>query len=411
MLTKPFSGAGYLLQGIKLISRPGIRRFVVVPLLVNIFVFTAAIYAGIAQFDGLIRLLDSKLPAWLGWLDWLLWPVFALLMLVVVFYTFGLVANLIASPFNNLLAEKVELMLTGQPLQQENDYRRLVAELIPTLIDELKKILYAALLAIPFLFLLLVPVAGPLLWFLYTAWILAVQYSDYPMGNHGLKFREIRQRLGEHRALSLGFGAASAGLGMVPILNFILMPSAVAGATAMWLRELKPASNYQGPHQSRVATRHVLLTVDHLSGRINGEILAGRLQGQPLEQVSTDELLALLTTYYQTDADSAEALEVYLSQVRDCVFQRPPPQQRSETTARPELSAMDGMEARAILGINPEDDEDAIRTAHRRLIQRLHPDRGGSDYLASKVNEAKAVLTGSESRRSAGEPRRASGRA
>jgi len=74
--------------------------------------------------------------------------------------------------------------------------------------------------------------------FLYTAWMLTLEYSDYPMGNHGLGFREMRARLHRKRALGLGFGAATAGLIMVPMVNFILMPSAVAGATAMWVDEL-----------------------------------------------------------------------------------------------------------------------------------------------------------------------------
>ncbi len=69
--------------------------------------------------------------------------------------------------------------------------------------------------------------------------MLAVQYSDFPMGNHGLKFRDMRARLRKRRFLSIGFGAAAAGLTMIPILNFIAMPAAVAGATAMWVRELK----------------------------------------------------------------------------------------------------------------------------------------------------------------------------
>ncbi|MBK1722052.1 sulfate transporter CysZ [Thiocystis violacea] len=407
MLSNSLSGAGYLLQGMKLITRPGLRRFVVVPLLVNILVFTGAIYVGIHEFEGLMALLDSKVPAWLGWLDWILWPIFALLMLVLVFYTFGIVANLIASPFNNLLAEKVELALTGRAIQQEGDLRRLLADLLPTLFDELRKILYATLLAIPFLVLLFVPVAGPVLWFLYTAWILTVEYADYPMGNHGLKFREIRQRLGERRTLALSFGAATAALGMIPVVNFILMPSAVAGATAMWLRELKPPSNYQGPHVSRVATRYVLLTIDHLSGRINGEVLAGTHEGKSLDEVPTRELLDLLTTCYQMDAESAEALEVYLSHVRGQVFQEPPPRQRPEVPPRPAATGMNGQEARAILGIKPEAGPDEIQEAHRRLIQRLHPDRGGSDYLASKVNEAKSVLTRPEQRRPGDDRRRA----
>lgn len=394
MLSNPISGARYLVQGIGLITRPGLRRFVLMPLLVNILVFAGAIYVGVTQFEGLMAAIDARMPVWLGWLDWVLWPIFALLILVAVFYSFGMIANLIASPFNNLLAEKVELLLTGQPLEQDNDVRRMLAELVPTLLDELRKILYALLWAIPFLLLLFVPVAGALLWFFYTAWILTVQYSDYPMGNHGLTFSEMRQRLRSRRTLSLGFGAAAAGLGMIPIVNFILMPSAVAGASAMWLREFKIPSSYQGPHQSRVATRYVLLVIDHLSGRINGEVRAGPLQGHALEQVSTDDLLGLLATCYQMDAESAEALEVYLVQARGQRIEEPPPRPRPDATPPPEPTAtMNDAEARAILGVKPEANAEEIQTAHRRLIQRLHPDRGGSDYLAAKVNEAKQLLT------------------
>jgi len=238
MAIPTISGAGYLFQGMWLITRPGLRRFVLMPLLINIVVFIAAIYVGIMQFEALILQLHSSVPSWLQWLDWLLWPLFIALLFIVVFYSFSLVANLIASPFNGLLAEKVELFLTNQPLIQGNEGTQLLADLLPTLRDEVGKILYALLWAIPFLFLLFVPVVGPLLWFLYTAWMLAVEYADYPMGNHGVKFAELRQRLRKQRGLSLSFGSAVAVMGMVPIINFILMPSAVAGATAMWVHEL-----------------------------------------------------------------------------------------------------------------------------------------------------------------------------
>lgn len=191
MSNHPIAGVGYLLQGLSLIARPGIKRFVLVPLLLNLLIFSAAIYVGIGQFEGLMQLMESRLPTWLGWLDWIIWPLFILLLFIIVFYTFGLVANLIAAPFNGLLAEKVELLLTGRPIAQEGDYARLLAELGPTLLDELRKLAYALLWAIPFLLLLLIPLVGPVLWFLYTAWMLAVEYSDYPMGNHGLRFAEI----------------------------------------------------------------------------------------------------------------------------------------------------------------------------------------------------------------------------
>ncbi|EIC19402.1 sulfate transporter CysZ [Thiorhodovibrio frisius] len=239
MINHPLTGAGYLLKGARLIARPQLRPFVIIPLIINTLVFVLAIGLGVNQFEHWMELMTAQIPHWLGWLEWLLWPIFVLVLLVLVFYTFTLVANLIAAPFNSLLAEKVEMELTGQVPDTDGSWRKLVAELLPSLFDELIKLVYALALAVPFLLLLLVPVVGPILWLLYTAWMMAVEYGDYPLGNHGLRFREIRQLLGRRRLLSLGFGAATAGMSMVPVLNFLLMPSAVAGATALWVGELK----------------------------------------------------------------------------------------------------------------------------------------------------------------------------
>lgn len=246
MAVNPISGADYLIKGIGLINRPGLRRFVLIPVLINVFVFSGAIWYGVNQFETFLAWMESKVPSWLQWLDWVLWPLFVVTLLILVFYSFTLVANLIAAPFNSLLSEKVELHLTGRPLSEGGGWKKAMIELVPTLIDELKKLLYALLWAIPFLLLFLVPginLAAPALWFLYTAWILALDYSDYPMGNHGLKFRHVRARLRAERVLGLSFGAATAGLTMVPVVNFIIMPSAVAGATAMWVNELSRAKD------------------------------------------------------------------------------------------------------------------------------------------------------------------------
>jgi CysZ protein len=241
MAVNPMSGAGYLLQGMRLITRPGLRRFVLMPLLINILVFSAAIWYGVTRFESFLVWMQAKVPSWLQWLDWILWPLFVLGLVILVFYSFTLAANLLAAPFNGLLAEKVELQLTGRSLSEGGGWKKALVELLPSLIDELRKLLFAMLLAIPFLILFLIPginLLAPLLWFLYTSWILTLEYSDYPMGNNGLKFREMRARLRGRRVLGLGFGAATAGLTMVPVLNFIAMPSAVAGATAMWVAEL-----------------------------------------------------------------------------------------------------------------------------------------------------------------------------
>jgi CysZ protein len=232
------SGVRYFLRGLRLITQPGLRRFVLLPLLINVLVFTAAVWYGVLSFETFIAWMQAKVPAWLQWLEWILWPLFVLALLIVVFYTFSLVANLLAAPFNGLLAEKVELHLTGRPLNEGGGLKKALIELVPTLIDELRKLLYILVWAVPFLLLFLIPgvnVAAPILWFLYTAWMLAFEYSDYPMGNHGLKLRAMRGRLRRRRALALGFGATAAGMTMIPVVNFVVMPSAVAGATAMWV--------------------------------------------------------------------------------------------------------------------------------------------------------------------------------
>ena len=245
MAVNPVSGPAYLLEGMRLITRPGLRRFVAIPLAINILVFAAALYWGISRFEGLITWLHSLLPTlpdWLAWLerglDWILWPLFILLAVVLVFQGFTLIANLIAAPFNGLLAEKVANHLRGGAPDSAAGMGQVMTTLIPAMLDEVRKLLYALLWAIPFFILSLVlPLVGPLLWFLFSAWILALEYLDYPMGNQGLGAREIRRRLRGRPVLSLGFGAATVGLTMIPLVNFIAMPSAVAGATALWVRE------------------------------------------------------------------------------------------------------------------------------------------------------------------------------
>jgi CysZ protein len=394
MQNNPLIGAGYLLEGMRLITRPGLRRFVVVPFAVNVLVFTLAIVAGMEGFERILSGLESRLPSWLSWLDWILWPLFVLVLLVIVFNLFAVVANLIAAPFNGLLAERVESALCGRALDEPIAFGDLLRDALPALLDEVKKLLYGLVLAIPFLLLLLIPLFGQILWFLYVAWILAIQYADYPMGNQGLKFREMRRQLGQRRGLALGFGAAVSVLSLIPIINFILMPSAVAGATALWVRGFKGPSGqgYQSATQSRVATRCVLLIIDHLSGKITGEMLCDPAPGQTLAETETQDLVELLHRCYANDPDSADALEVYLERERGVKASETQGYRRASDAERARPERMPPDEARAILGVDQQAGVHEIRAAHRRLIQRLHPDRGGSDYLAAKINEAKQIL-------------------
>jgi CysZ protein len=143
-----------------------------------------------------------------------------------------------------MLAEAVEQHLTGQPIDT-GGWRALVKDIAPSLFSELRKLLYFALRALPLGILFLIPginVAAPLLWALFSAWMLAIEYLDYPMANHLLHFAAQRRLLRANRLLAYGFGGGTLLLTLIPGLNFIAMPAAVAGASALWVGEFRDRS-------------------------------------------------------------------------------------------------------------------------------------------------------------------------
>ena len=239
MRNNPIAGALYFLRGVRLLVVPGIRAYVIAPLAVNIVVFGTLIYFGSGWFGTLLEQLMEWLPDWLDWLALVLWPLFFIVVLIIVFFTFSLIGNLIAAPFNGLLAEAVECHLTGTTIP--GGWKKMVADLGRTIASELRKLAYIVLWSIPALLLFLIPgvnIAAPIIWMLFGAWMLAISYVDYPMGNHGLGFPEQRRRLGERRYLALGFGGAVMCALAVPVVNFLVIPAAVAGATALWVERL-----------------------------------------------------------------------------------------------------------------------------------------------------------------------------
>lgn len=232
------AGPRYLLEGFGLLRTPGLRRFVLVPVLINVLLFAGLIGLAYGWVDSASRYLLAGLPDWLHWLGYLVVPVFVLTSLLAIFYGFSVLANLIAAPFNGLLAEAVESHLRGSP--PPGDWRQVLRDVGPSLLSELRKLLYFSLRAVPLLVLLLVPVVNvvaSLLWVLFGAWMMTVQYLDYPMANHRLFFKEQRARLRKRPLLAWSFGGLVMLATLVPVLNFFVMPAAVAGATVLWVRE------------------------------------------------------------------------------------------------------------------------------------------------------------------------------
>lgn len=240
-LQQSLSGPGYLLAGFRLITRPALWPFVLIPLAINISIFSLILWLLAGRFSSWVESFLPVLPESLSWLSWGLWLIFWLAAAITVLFTFTLVANLIAAPFNSLLAGAVEKQLTGTDADSSSILQT-VYGLPGMLLDELRKILYFVLWAIPFGLLFLIPLVNlvaPLLWALFSAWILALQYLDYPLGNHGLKFSRQRRLIRSQTVLGMGFGGAILLATLLPVVNLFIIPAAVAGATRLWVERLQ----------------------------------------------------------------------------------------------------------------------------------------------------------------------------
>lgn len=237
-MTGLFQGMRYVLKGFSLITQKGIRPYVVVPLLINTLIFAGGIWLASSQVE---RWMNHLLPTWLSWLEWLLWPVFIVVIFFAVFYTFTMLANLISAPFNALLAEQVEKHLNGLPSTEFQGFKSIPSLITRTFRSEASKLWYMAKWGVLLVLITIIPgvnVISPLAWTILGAWMLAIEYVDYPMGNHELYFKDELQTLKKHPAQALGFGWILSLITAIPVLNFFAMPVGVAGATALWVDEL-----------------------------------------------------------------------------------------------------------------------------------------------------------------------------
>jgi CysZ protein len=229
------SGASYFIKGFSLIRQKGIRRFVFIPLAINVLLFGFAFYFVYLELNSYMESIMAWLPSWLDWLSVLLWPLAVLTVLVIFSFIFSTVANWLAAPFNGLLSEKMEAILSGQK-EPQGDMLDIVKDIPRTLSREWQKLSYYLPRAIGFFIVLcILPIFGQITWFLFIAWMMAIQYKDYPFDNHKIPFTQMKEVLKQNKSLSYSFGITVAAFSMIPIVNLVVMPVAICGATALWV--------------------------------------------------------------------------------------------------------------------------------------------------------------------------------
>lgn len=161
-------------------------------------------------------------------------------------------------------------------------------------------------------------------------------------------------------------------------------------------RATQGAAGANAGNTSTVESQFLRMTLDHDSGEMEGEVLHGKLKGKRLSTLSLEELIELFAECQAQDEESAALLQAYLEKVHAQEWQaHVHAEQADDAHANPRPSGkMSPAEAYEILGLEPGASREEIVEAHRRLMQKLHPDRGGSTYLAAKINQAKDVLLG-----------------
>jgi len=231
-------GISYFLEGFKLITKPGFRLYVFIPLIINISLFSFATWYSLGVFGEWLNWLLTKIPEWLSFIEWILWPVFVLTLGTIIFFIFNMIANIIASPFNGILAEKTEFYLTKSIPTEESGFSELIASIPHSLAREFPKLRYYLPRFILLSLLSFIPGVNILV-FVFAAWMMAIQYIDFPMDNHKVMFKDMIALIKERNLSAIGFGAIVMFSLMVPILNFIVIPAAVCGASIFWVEELK----------------------------------------------------------------------------------------------------------------------------------------------------------------------------
>jgi hypothetical protein len=214
-------------------------------------------------------------------------------------------------------------------------------------------------------------------------------------------------------ARGLRWGALGFALLALVLLPFIGRGSLIALAPAVLLPLLtrfilSRARGWAGGaartgQASSVETAWLAMRLDHDTGQMEGEVRAGRFAGRRLADLALADLLALLDECRRSDPESVALLEAYLDRVHDASWraregggagQAAGDHGDARGGSRGGSGGMTREEAYEILGLEPGASAEAVKEAHRRLMQNYHPDRGGSTYIAAKINQAKDLLLG-----------------
>ncbi len=223
-------------QAMPLLLKPKVRTYAFLPLCLTISILSSGAYFLSSAIDTILSLIAPDYPNWFS--SVISWALSALISVWASFLLLGLI-NILSCPFNSLLSSKVLLYLSGS-LEQTRNPKSLIVEIresFSALKAELKKVLYYIKLASIVLVLSLIPginIFAPVFWVLFGAWMLTIEYLDYPFSNNQVIFPESLKTMTSQKATCLGFGLSITLIALVPIVNWLTIAIGVIGAALIY---------------------------------------------------------------------------------------------------------------------------------------------------------------------------------
>ena len=235
-----YNGIKYFFQGLRLCIHKGMKRYMLVPIIINIFIIIIGCYASISwacNYTG--ELIAGSLPEWLFWIKYLVFPIIFAAIILITLYLFTTITLIVGAPFYSLLSEKAESILINEPTP-DVPISQTIRETPAMVGRELAKLIYRLPFIILNLFMLFIPIIGQVVIIYTGSWCYALDFTSYGFENNHIQLKKTYPALKKYRKTCLSFGICVWASLLIPFLNLFMIPAAVCGGTALWVDILRP---------------------------------------------------------------------------------------------------------------------------------------------------------------------------
>lgn len=261
-----YNGIKYFFQGLRLCIHKGMKRYMLVPIIINIFIIIIGCYASISwacNYTG--ELIAGSLPEWLFWIKYLVFPIIFAAIILITLYLFTTITLIVGAPFYSLLSEKAESILINEPTP-DVPISQTIRETPAMVGRELAKLIYRLPFIILNLFMLFIPIIGQVVIIYTGSWCYALDFTSYGFENNHISLKKTFAVANNHKRVLLAFGCCVWLAMLIPFLNLLMVPAAVCGGTILWVKVLR-----QDVMQEVTEYRNKVLAMKESNNDMNSE--------------------------------------------------------------------------------------------------------------------------------------------